>query len=178
MRKAKAFWAAATILTVAAAVSRAGETTANPTWEKLKTLVGTWQGHEGDMPVAVTYSLVSNGHSLMESLTAEHGTNMITMYAPDGDSILATHYCAAGNQPRMRAKASSGTESVASVASVAPVAPIDFQFVDAANVQDPNAEIMRRLVITIQDADHFEQAWTSRSNGKEQTSRFVYTRKK
>jgi hypothetical protein len=167
MRLARAFWTALTILTVAVATSSAGETKASRAWERMKTLVGTWQGHEGDTPVSVTYSLVSNGHSLMESLTAEHDTNMITMYAPDGDSILATHYCAAGNQPRMRAKGSGGD-----------AAPIDFRFVDAANVQDPNGEIMQRLVITIQDRDHFEQAWTSRSNGKDQTSRFVYTRKR
>jgi len=33
-------------------------------------------------------------------------------------------------------------------------------------------------VVTFQDADHFQQAWTAREKGKDQTSDFVYTRKK
>jgi hypothetical protein len=41
----------------------------------------------------------------MESLNGEHDMNMVTMYAPDGDAVVATHYCAI-NQPRMRAAAS------------------------------------------------------------------------
>jgi hypothetical protein len=91
---------------------------------------------------------------------------MITMYAPDGGSILATHYCAAGNQPRMRAKTSPGDLQL-----------LDFQFVDATNTAAA-PELMKRLVITFQDADHFTQSWTSSTEGKEQTTSFVYTKKK
>jgi hypothetical protein len=144
----------------------AAETKANPAWERMKTLVGAWQGREGDQPVSVTYTLVSNGTSLMESLTGAHDTNMVTMYAPDGDAVVATHYCAIGNQPRMRAAASGDPAAKR----------VDFQFVDATNVKDGEI-VMRRLVVTFQDADHFQQTWTSRSEGKDQTSEFVYTRK-
>jgi hypothetical protein len=161
--------AAVTAVIAAAAPLGAGEPKANPGWEKLKSLVGTWEGHEGSQPVSVTYTLVSNGTSLMESLNGEHDMNMITMYAPDGDAIVATHYCAMGNQPRMRA-AGTGTGD-------APPTKVDFQFVDATNVKDGET-VMRRLVVTFQDADHFQQAWTSRSDGKEQTADFVYVRKK
>jgi hypothetical protein len=151
----------------AAAPLFAAESKANPAWEKMKTLVGAWEGHEGAQPVSVTYTLVSNGTSLMESLTGDHDTNMVTMYAPDGEGVVATHYCAIGNQPRMRA-AGPG-DAVAK--------RVDFQFVDATNVKDGEI-VMRRLVVTFQDADHFQQAWTSRSNGKDETMDFVYTRKR
>ena len=154
-------------IAVSAFAAAAGaETKANPAWEKMKSLAGAWEGRADGQPVSVTYTLVSNGTSLMESLNAEHGVNMVTMYAPDGDTILATHYCAMGNQPRMRAKGSGDLKS------------LDFQFVDATNVQDPQGEIMQKLVVTFQDADHFQQAWTARAAGKDQTSEFVYTRKK
>ncbi len=139
---------------------------ANPAWDKMKSLVGTWQGTADGRPVAVTYTLVSNGTSLMESLTGDYDTNMITMYAPDGGSILATHYCAAGNQPRMRAKAPAGD-----------VQSLDFVFVDATNTAAA-PEIMKRLVVTFQDPTHFTQSWTSSTAGKEQTTNFVYARKK
>jgi hypothetical protein len=145
----------------------AAETKANPAWEKMKSLVGRWEGREGDQAVSVTYTLVSNGTSLMESLNGAHDTNMVTMYAPDGDSIVATHYCAMGNQPRMRA----------AVAGDSAAKKVDFQYVDATNVKDGET-VMRRLVVTFQDADHFQQAWTARANGKDQTSDFVYTRKR
>ncbi|HEY4229530.1 MAG TPA: hypothetical protein VGO79_05125 [Thermoanaerobaculia bacterium] len=151
----------------AASPFAAAETKANPAWEKMKTLVGAWEGREGNQPVSVTYTLVSNGTSLMESLTAAHDTNMVTMYAPDGDAVVATHYCAIGNQPRMRAPASGDPAAK----------KVDFQFVDATNVQNGET-LMRRLVVTFQDADHFQQSWTSRSDGKDQTSEFVYARKR
>jgi hypothetical protein len=156
----------AAAVTAGAAAPLAAQTKENPAWEKMKSLVGAWEGREGTQPVSVTYTLVSNGTSLMESLNGEHDVNMVTMYAPDGDAIVATHYCAMGNQPRMRAKSGSDPNT------------LDFQFVDATNVQDPNGHLMRRLVVTFKDGNHFQQAWTDRANGKDQTADFVYTRKK
>ena len=117
--------------------------------------------------LAVTYALVSNGTALMETLDGDHDATMITMYTPDGAALLATHYCAAGNQPRMRATASPDGKSLA------------FEFVDVSNVAGSSGEVMRRLVVTFIDAEHFDQAWTSRSpDGKEMTSVFQYTRKR
>jgi hypothetical protein len=136
-------------------------------WKKLESLVGAWQGTAEGRPVSVSYALVSNGTALMETLDGGHDAQMITMYTPDGAFILATHYCAAGNQPRMRAAASADGKS------------LDFQFVDVSNVAGSSGEVMQRLVITFVDADHFDQQWTSRGkDGKEQTSLFKYMRKK
>ena len=88
------------------------------------------------------------------------------MYAPDGAAVLATHYCSVGNQPRMRATGSPDGKSLA------------FEFVDVSNVAG-SSEVMRRLVVTFVDADHFRQTWTSRStDGKEHSSVFEYTRTK
>lgn len=161
---------------VVAAVASAAPNAAPPApgnaagWERLKTLVGSWEGTvmDTDHPgkVTVTYKLVSNGTSLMETMdVAEHSETMITMYAPDGDRIVATHYCSMGNQPRMAAKGLQGDS-------------LDFQFVDATNVSDPNGELMRGLQVRFQDADHFQQLWTSRAAGKDHTGTFTYTRKK
>ncbi len=103
----------------------------------------------------------------METLDGGHDSTMITMYTPDGATLLATHYCSAGNQPRMRAAGSPDGKSLA------------FEFVDAANVAGSTGEVMRRLVVTFVDSDHFRQAWTSRgADGKELTSVFDYTRVK
>jgi hypothetical protein len=165
MRVRVARIAAFAVLVAAIAHGLASAADTNLAWDKMKSLVGTWQGTAEGRPVSVTYTLVSNGTSLMESLTGDHDTNMITMYAPDGGSIVATHYCAAGNQPRMRAKASASN-----------VTSLDFQFVDATNTAAA-PELMKRLVVTFQDPNHFTQSWTSSTEGKEQTTDFVYTRR-
>ncbi len=154
--------ALALALLAAAPVAGAGTTPAE--WNRMKSLVGAWKGTAEGKPVSVTYALVSNGTALMETLDGDHDTTMITMYAPDGASLLATHYCAAGNQPRMRATGSPDGRSLA------------FEFVD---VSGQGTEVMRRLVVTFVDADHFWQTWTSRAaDGKEHSSVFEYARVK
>ena len=90
---------------------------------------------------------------LMETLDGDHGATMITMYAPDGAAMLATHYCAAGNQPRMRATGSPDGKSLA------------FEFVDVSNAG--RAEVMRRLVVTFVDADHFHQTLDLARRGRQ-----------
>jgi hypothetical protein len=150
---------------VFAAAAAPADSHGSADWQKLKSLVGSWQGTNEGRPVSVTYALVSNGTALMENLNGGHDADMITMYTPDGAVLLATHYCAAGNQPRMRAKASADGKS------------IDFQFVDASSVKD-SSEVMRRLVVTFIDASHFNQQWTSRGKDrKDHTSLFQFTRK-
>lgn len=152
-----------------ASTASAGPAT-NPAWEKMKSLVGQWEGTmshgDMDMPVTVSYELVSDGTSLMERMNApDHSHEMITMYYPDGSRIMMTHYCSEGNQPRMRADALNG-DTVA------------FSFVDATNLSSPQAEHMRRLVVKFADADHFTQEWTHRKAGKDETGIFKYARKK
>ena len=157
----------ASLLVVAIAAAAAPGT--NPAWEKMKSLVGEWEGTmaHGDMnmPVKVSYSLVSGGTSLMERMDAPDHSEMITMYYPDGSRVLMTHYCSEGNQPRMKATALAGDT-------------LAFDFVDATNVASPEAEHMRKLVVKFQDPDHFTQEWTHRKAGKEETGVFKYARKK
>jgi len=90
---------------------------------------------------------------------------MVTVYHPDGDSIMMTHYCAAGNQPRMRAQGSQGNT-------------IAFQFVDAANLKGATDGHMQRLVIKFVDKDHVTEEWTWKADGKETSSVFHLQRVK
>ncbi len=167
MKPLRAFSITVAILVIACVVSAAPAT--NPAWEKMKSLVGEWEGtmdHGGQaMPVKVSYSLVSSGSSIMERLSTPDGSDMVTMYYPDGSGLMMTHYCSEGNQPRMKAAPSSGDT-------------LAFNFVDAIGLASPQAEHMNKLVVRFQDADHFTQEWTHRKAGKEETGVFKYTRKK
>jgi len=138
----------------------------NAAWDKLKTLVGDWKGADGMGEVRISYRLVSNGTTLMETMDSGHDTSMVTMYHVDGSRILATHYCAAGNQSRMAAAALSPDGKT-----------LSFRFVDATNVT-PDSQIMQGVVVTFDGSDRFEQAWTSRTGtrSKQQVGTFTYSR--
>jgi hypothetical protein len=143
----------------------AADSKSNAAWEKLKTLAGEWDGTEDGKPFHVSFKVVSNGTALMETLDGPDAMQMITVYHPDGASVLMTHYCSMGNEPRMRAEALSKDKLV-------------FSYVDAANVKSPDDPRMSGLVLTFADADHLGADWTHKSGAKEQVGHFAYTRKK
>lgn len=137
----------------------------NAAWEKLKTLAGEWDGTEDGKPFHVSFKVVSNGTALMETLNGPDAMEMVTVYHPDGASVLMTHYCSMGNEPRMRAKALSKDKLV-------------FSYVDAANIKSADDPRMSGLVLTFTDADHLDADWTHKMGAKEQIGHFSFTRKK
>ena len=69
-----------------------------------KSLSGSWEGKGSNgQPVQVAYRLTANGSALMSEIKSKE--DMITMFNLDGERLLMTHYCGAGNQPRMVATA-------------------------------------------------------------------------
>ncbi len=128
-----------------------------PEFEKMKSLVGEWRGTSIDKkPAMISYTLVSDNSALMERLTVDGESEMVTMYYPDGDHLMMTHYCSAHNQPRMRSQTVSGE-----------IKSISFDFVDATNLSSPDAGHMEKLLVTFADRDHFTQEWTWTQKGRE-----------
>jgi hypothetical protein len=140
----------------------------HPGWDRLKALVGDWEGTYGEkQPVRVTYRLVSGGSALMETLhPGGDEPEMITMYHMDNGRLMMTHYCSEANQPRMRAGAVAGDAS-----------KLEFAFVDGTNIS-PGAGHMKRLVVTFRGPNEFEQRWTHAAKGEEHTGQFRFSRKK
>jgi hypothetical protein len=136
-------------------------------WLRLKTLVGHWEGtmEEGaqTMPATVEVRMTGDGSAIMHVLGKDSPYEMVTMIHPDGKRLLATHYCAAHNQPRMALVPSAAANQVA------------FTFVDGTNI-GPGEEHMRSVVFTFVDADRHEEAWTS--SGSAKPALFKFTRKK
>jgi len=129
-----------------------------PGFDKLKSLVGVWEGKDKEgNPVTVSYKLVSAGTSLMETMDmAEHKESMVTMYHVDGDKLMLTHYCSVGNQPRMRAERIGDKDS-----------NIAFSFIDGTNISSAADARMHKLVLTFVDNDHLTHEWTMRKDGKD-----------
>ena len=96
---------AASLAVILAATFAAAQSDAQKTFDRLKSLAGTWEGKgPNGQPGQVTYTVISGGSAVMSQLSEN---SMVTMYTVDGTRLLMTHYCGAGNQPRMVGAASS-----------------------------------------------------------------------
>lgn len=136
-------------------------------FDKLKSLVGEWEGKTASgNTVRASYKLVSAGTSLMETLAPAGEADMVTLYHSDGDRLMLTHYCAADNQPRMRAEKGGEPNT------------LSFSFVDATNLASAAGGHMHKLVLAFKDNDHFSQTWTWREKGQDRDEVFHFTRKK
>lgn len=106
-------------------------------------------------PVQVSYRITAAGSALMSEING-HGEDMISMIHFDGPNrLLLTHYCTAGNQPRMQASASPDGKT------------ITFNFVDGTNLDGPQSGHMDHVVIAVLDANHHTEEWTFSGHGKE-----------
>ena len=135
-------------------------------FDTLKTLSGSWAGKGSQgQPVQVSYRVTAGGSALMSEITGEH-EDMVTMFHPDGSRLLMTHYCGAGNQPRMVGTASPDGKT------------ITFNFLDATNLVAAQPGHMGRLVVTLVDANHHTEDWEFTGNdGKKMHEIFDLQRK-
>jgi len=138
-----------------------------PAFDQLKSLAGEWEGKtSAGAPVKITYQVVSNGSTVMERLQPSNEPDMITMYTLDGDRLIVTHYCSAGNQPSMQTAPLSSASG-----------KYDFTLAHLGGAKSPDEGHMQSLSLTITDKDHLRQVWTFADHGKTQTESFNYTRK-
>jgi hypothetical protein len=153
--------AAATHVGYAAGDSNADTTAA---FARLKTLVGEWKTDDGKE--SLTYELVAGGTALLERESGAGRPTMLTLYHRDGNRLVLTHYCMAGNQPRMQAKPfDAGANEIA------------FDFLDATNLSSPAAGHMHGTSIRFVDANHIDTVWEFHENGKAtMTERARYAR--
>lgn len=154
------------LVVIALSASAVAQSNAQKTFDTLKLLEGTWEGknHQGQ-PLEVSFRTTAGGSALMSEIHGHGKENMISMIHLDGDRLLMTHYCGAGNQPRMRATMAPDGKSVA------------FDFVDGTNIPSPDAGHMNHVVFGMPDANHHTEEWTFLDHGKEMKEVFELHRK-
>ncbi len=137
-------------------------------FEKLKSLTGEWEavGPDG-APVKISYEILSGGTAVMETRAPANEPSMVSIFHLDGDRLVMSHYCSAGNQPRMRAEVQRGE-----------VKTLNFSFVSITNLSKPTDGHMRKLSYTFRDKDHITQVWTWREAGKDAAASFDLVRKR
>jgi hypothetical protein len=123
---------------------------------RLKSLAGEWIDTTGTSAgkgkVAAIYRVTSGGSVVQETVFPGTSHEMVSMYTAAGDEIVMAHYCALGNQPRMRAKSGPGNELV-------------FAF-DGAGVADPGKDMhMHNGLIRFGEADTLYAEWQTWRDG-------------
>jgi hypothetical protein len=126
-------------------------------FERLKQLVGTWEGTE-DMgkekgSVRVEYRLTSGGSALVETLFPGTPEEMISVYHDRRGKLAMTHYCSLHNQPHMTLKKSDART-------------LDFVFAKDNDINPAKETHMHALSIAFEDNDHIVQKWTTFEKGK------------
>lgn len=122
---------------------------------KLRGLEGEWESQNpetGAWGVSSVIKVTSNGSVVREIMFPGTPSEMTNMYHLDGDSIVATHYCAMGNQPQMRSTQSPSNQMHFVVSSV-------------TNLADSKGMYMGDLKLTFVDADNIVQDWRSYDKG-------------
>lgn len=144
-------------LLLLAAAAAFAQSSAQKSFDQLKSLTGSWEGKtDQGRPVNVSFRDTAGGSALMSEIRGMDSENMISMFHLDGPGrLMMTHYCGAGNQPRMTATASPDGKT------------ITFDFVDGTNLAAPTPGHMQRVVISILDANHHTEEWTFAGTGKE-----------
>ena len=129
---------------------------AEKSFAAMKNLAGTWQGLLTTVPefpdikgniATITLKVTSRGHAIMHEMThTMMPDDPITMIYLDGQKLFATHYCDAGNRPRMEGKLSADGKIV------------QFDFVDLSGSNENGH--MHNVVFTPIDANHHTEDWT------------------
>ena len=138
----------------------------------IKSLSGAWRGPVVDPTTnlqvnsEVTLRVTSRGHSVVHEIKPPDATDNpmkndhpVTMMYIDGANLLLTHYCDAGNRPRMTARVSDDGKQ------------IDFDFIDLTGPTTYGH--MQHVRFTLLDATHHIEDWTyEMPDGKTYTGHF------
>ena len=150
------------VVLIALSTGAFAQSDAQKSFDKLKTLAGTWVGHvkidpptpemEKD-PVRVVLRITSRGNALVHEMADANSPDdptkfdhPVTMFYVDSDRLTLVHYCDAGNRPRMSGKLSSDGKQV------------DFSFVDLSGADGHGH--MEHALFTAIDNDHHAEDWT------------------
>lgn len=150
-------------LSTVALAQSAAPTEAEKSFTLLKSLAGTWDAAVTTNPpmpemgegktAEVSLRVTSRGNAIVHEMKEpgkpddpKRYDHPVTMFYLDGDRLYLTHYCDAGNRPRMSARTSADGKTV------------EFDFVDLTG--STKYGHMQHAVFTIIDANHHIEDWT------------------
>lgn len=150
------------LVVVAFSTMAFAQSDAQKSFDKMKTLSGTWVGRVtldppspemGNGPVRVTMRITSRGNAIVHEMADANSPDdptkydhPVTMFYIDSDRLTLVHYCDAGNRPRMRGTLSPDQSKV------------DFTFEDLSGGNERGH--MQHALFTVIDSNHHVEDWT------------------
>lgn len=133
-------------------VAPADPDVARSAFERLKELQGYWEGGtrgpEGrSTTVTSDFRIGAEGHAVIEHGVVGDPMETTTVYYLDRGVLRVTHYCAAGNQPRMYLDSQTTRDR------------LHFTFDGVTNVDDPDAFHMRLREIDLREDSELVIRW-------------------
>ena len=123
-----------------------------------KALAGDWVGKMEEDPSGeekvTNYKVTSNGSTVVETMCVGTPMEMVTIIHSDGDDLVLTHYCAIGNQPKMKTSGKSQEGKA------------EFKFVSATNLKSDKDMHMHDVTFHFIDKDTLKIVWTNYDQGK------------
>lgn len=143
------------LILISFAPSLIAQSHAPASFARMKSLAGTWSGPVTTIPeeptlkgqiMTVSFRVTSMGNALVHEMTTPtRPDDPITMFYLDADRLLLTHYCDAGNRPRMAGAMSADGKLV------------EFDFLDLAGGTKYGHMHAARFAFI--DADHHNEDW-------------------
>ena len=137
--------------------------------EMIKALEGEWvllkmNGETPPEPGITAFKVGSMGSSVREVMFPGSAHEMTNMYHMNGNELMVTHYCGAGNQPRMRGV-------------VVTPGHVEFKTESVTNLVSMETEFMGELTLDMADRNSLKQSWRSIKDGSG-TSHMVFEYKR
>lgn len=129
--------------------------------QDLAFLQGNWKPenptNEREENFRLRYHFISRDSALVEVYGDPQKQTTETVIHADNQRLMATHYCARGNQPRL-------------IATTKDKNTIQFRFLDVTNLADPKDPHMVGMTFTFIDEIHIQKEEIYLVNGKEESS--------
>jgi len=126
-------------------------------FERMKTLVGAWEGKsdmgKGMEMLKVTYELTSAGNAILERFAAGQPHEMVTVYYDSSGKLSMTHYCSLGNQPHMEITNPGGSPMMFVLSKKNP------------GIGSVNEKHMHALTITVDGKNSISHVWSLYDKG-------------
>lgn len=127
-------------------------------FNRIARLEGRWRGKstKGWTDEVKVNAIAGRSAVVFDSFDAHQDERMLTLFTMDGDELVLTHFCAAGNQPRLRAEQVSidGTT-------------VWFRFVEGGNMASRDLGHMDALRLSFRPDGGFTEQWTWYQKGSE-----------
>jgi hypothetical protein len=126
--------------------------------DKMKKLAGEWVavGEDGKPTdkVITKFKVISAGSAVQETIHPGDAMEMVSVYHLDGKDLIMTHYCAMGNQPKMKLDSTGKANEM------------KFAFAGGTNLDAAKDMHMHEGSITWIDDDTIQWSWVGYMDGK------------